>query len=397
MKLLILPLLLVASLSASAAPGDPVPNPGKDWRTDDSWVNTQARSFDVASEGTPTDVVKFLNARGKTVLRETDAAGNTMLHYAVRDNPDPEVARRLLAVGANPKAVNNMGMTPLMTAIRYNTDDQLVSILLQNGADPNARDRKGETPLFYAVNYRPEASLILILIRGGANAALRNQAGKTALNIAIQRKCEADVITALSSTSTPLFDANGDTPLTLAVRQGDVDAIQKLSLAGANLNQLNFYGMTPLMVAASYSQSATVINALLDGGADITWRDRYGRNALDYAIRYNNPIAINILRSWGRAGHHHYYDPPVIIRETTYPASRFGFRQDSQGHTAIIYQQTVPSTVFTDRRDRNRDQHDDNRRDRRNDWYVYPSADIYIRGGHSPKIDYGLGFGIFFH
>ncbi len=386
MKRFALPFML-ASLAAVAAPGDPVSQNSKDWRTDDSWVNTQTRSFDVASEGTPADVVKFLNARGRTVLRETDAAGNTMLHYAVRDNPDPEVARRLLSVGASLKAVNNMGMTPLMTAIRYNTDDQTVEILLQNGADPNARDRKGETSLFYAVNYRPEAPLIQVLIRHGANPAFRNQAGKTALNIAIQRKCEADVIAALSATATPIFDANGDTPLTLAVRQGDVDTIQKLGIAGTNFNQVNFYGLTPLMVAATCSQSTAAINALLDGGADITWRDRNGRTALDYAIRYNNQIAINILRNWGRGGHRRHYGEPVIIQ--TYPATSTIYRQDSRGRQSIVYQQTVPSVI------------DDNRyyeqRNERSNWYVYPSATILLRGGHSPKIDYGLGFGIFFH
>ena len=186
MKLLTLPLMLIASLPIQAAPGGTVvPNGGKDWRTDDSWVNTQTRSFDVAAEGTVADVAKFINSRGKAVLREADASGNTMLHYAVRDNPDPEVVRRLLYLGANSKTANNQGLTPLMAAIRYNVDDTNVELLLLNGAEPNARDRKGETPLFYVVNYRPDAALIQTLIRYGANPALRNQAGKTALNIAV--------------------------------------------------------------------------------------------------------------------------------------------------------------------------------------------------------------------
>jgi ankyrin repeat protein len=405
MKLLILPLMLIATLPTQAAPGGTVaPNGGKDWRTDDSWVNTQTRSFDVAAEGTVADVAKFINSRGKAVLREADASGNTMLHYAVRDNPDPEVIRRLLYLGANSKTANNQGLTPLMAAIRYNVDDTNVELLLLNGAEPNARDRKGETSLFYVVNYRPDAALIQTLIRYGANAALRNQAGKTALNIAVQRKCEADVIAALSTTTTPQFDTNGDTPLTQAVRNGDVDAIQKLKLAGANFNQTNFYGMTPLMVAASYSQSATVINALLDCGADITWCDRYGRTALDYAVRYNNPIAINILRNWGRS-HHRRYDEPVIIRQNSYPvypaypAASFTYRQDSRNRdintTANIgYHQNPPPPPGASRF------HDPDNQRRRH-WYdnvdVYPSATIIISGntGHT-NIGYGLGFGFSF-
>jgi ankyrin repeat protein len=392
MKTLILPAMIAACLPLFAAvPGGQGPNNGKDWRTDDSWVNTQTRSFDVAADGTPTDVSRLFSARGKVVLREVDSTGNTMLHYAVRDNPDPEVARRLLAIGASPKAANSLGMTPLMTAIRYNTDDLNVDILLQNGADPNARDRKGETPLFYAVNYRPEAVLVRNLIRYGANPSIRNQAGKTALNIAIQRKCDTDVIAALSSTTNPQIDANGDTPLTQAVRQGDAEAIRALSVAGANFNQVNAYGMTPLMVAATCSQSAVVINALLDCGADITWRDRYGRNALDYAVRYNNQIAIGILRNWGRSYRHHHYDEPVF-RQVNYPATTITYRQDFHNNAAgISYQQYIPASSYSEYRDPYYDQR------WRNNWYVYPSVNILLRGGHHPRVDYGLGFGFSFH
>lgn len=105
----------------------------------------------------------------------TDRAGRTALHYAVLDDPvglnytaalkDPQLAAenfrigntfrventtRLLALGADVNAVENVGMTPLHFAAQSDSVD-IVRILLEANADVNAVAEDGCTPLYRAV------------------------------------------------------------------------------------------------------------------------------------------------------------------------------------------------------------------------------------------------------
>jgi len=51
----------------------------------------------------------------------------------------PELARLLLAHGANPNARDKDGTTPLLST----DDDRVALILLRSGADPRAKDENG--------------------------------------------------------------------------------------------------------------------------------------------------------------------------------------------------------------------------------------------------------------
>lgn len=57
-----------------------------------------------------------------------------------------EIARRLLAAGADPRARQEGGFTPLHSAAQ-NGQLELVQMLLEHGADPLARTEDGRTPL----------------------------------------------------------------------------------------------------------------------------------------------------------------------------------------------------------------------------------------------------------
>lgn len=70
-----------------------------------------------------------------------------------------EVARTLLAAGADVNARDQHGRTPLF----YCTSPELAEVLLRAGADINARDYAGNTPFDYITNARMKSYL---LIRG---------------------------------------------------------------------------------------------------------------------------------------------------------------------------------------------------------------------------------------
>src|ERR1051326_6452164 len=66
---------------------------------------------------------------------------------------------------------------------------------------------------------------------------------------------------------TPFQQADGTTPLHLAVRSDDIAAVRRLLRAGANAGARNRYGVTPLSLAAA-NGNATIVDALLKAGAD---------------------------------------------------------------------------------------------------------------------------------
>jgi ankyrin repeat protein len=53
--------------------------------------------------------------------------------------------------------------------------------------------------------------------------------------------------------------------------------------AGANVNDRNTWGATPLMLAAEYNENPAVVITLLNAGADGTIKSSEGETAFDYA------------------------------------------------------------------------------------------------------------------
>jgi ankyrin repeat protein len=118
-------------------------------------------------------------------------AGDTALHVAAAAYR-PEIARKLLGLGADLAARNRRGATPLHYAAdgnpessRWNPASQAATIacLIEAGADPNACDRSGVTPLHRAVRTRCGAA-VGALLDGGADARCRNGNDSTPMMLA---------------------------------------------------------------------------------------------------------------------------------------------------------------------------------------------------------------------
>jgi hypothetical protein len=120
-------------------------------------------------------------------------AGDTALHVAAAAY-QPEIARRLLAAGAEVRARNRRGAEPLHYAVdgvpgspAWNPSAQaaVVACLIAAGADPNAVDKSGVAPLHRAVRTRC-ASAVRALMDGGADVGLENKSGSTPMDLATQ-------------------------------------------------------------------------------------------------------------------------------------------------------------------------------------------------------------------
>jgi hypothetical protein len=118
-------------------------------------------------------------------------AGHTALHVAAAAYDD-ELARELIAAGADLRARNRRGAEPLHEAVRGGPSSpgwdparqtDVIGLLLTSGADPDAPAAGGVTPLQRAVRNRCAAA-VRALLAAGADPHLKNDRGSTAMTLA---------------------------------------------------------------------------------------------------------------------------------------------------------------------------------------------------------------------
>ena len=111
-----------------------------------------------------TEVAKALLAAGADV-NATDKSGMTALHWAA-SNKNAEIAKALLAARAHVNVATNEGRTALHEAA-CNNCPEIVKVLIAAGADMKATDEYGDTALFMA-KHREHAEVARILQAAGA-------------------------------------------------------------------------------------------------------------------------------------------------------------------------------------------------------------------------------------
>ena len=128
------------------------------------------------------------------------------------------------------------GTTPLMRAASKGRDN-MVLLLLARGSNINARDTRGRTAVFHAIYNSHRATALLIL----------------------EHKTRT-VDEGVDDTSNPV--------LTLAIMEDMVDVADKLVRLGADLEQIDVSGMTPLHNAARW-RSHAALELLVRAGANV--------------------------------------------------------------------------------------------------------------------------------
>jgi ankyrin repeat protein len=136
-------------------------------------------------------VVKALIAAKADVNARTIGDHGHMALFWAAENGRADLARALIAGGADVHAVTRNGMTALMEASDNRYAD-VVRVLITGGADVNARKEDGETPLIIA-SYRDFKDVIRALIAAGANVNAKTKTGDTALKRAL-KEGHADVV-----------------------------------------------------------------------------------------------------------------------------------------------------------------------------------------------------------
>src|SRR5262245_15596749 len=225
------------------------------WQSASATVAAAARDADIAE-------VRKLIAAGSDV-NAADPDGTSPLLWAAHQG-DAELASLLLEAKADPNAANAFGVTPLLEAARLG-DTATIKVLLDGGADLAAATRDGETPLMAAARAGSASAVGLLADRGADVNAAESLWDQTALMWAAaeghldvvdvlldkgadpNRKARASELTTRSTRAD--YPSGGFTALMWAVRDGNEAVVRRLVEGGADLKLTNADGATPMMLA----------------------------------------------------------------------------------------------------------------------------------------------------
>ena len=176
----------------------------------------------------------------------------------------------------------------------------ILDLLMQEGADPSLADKAGDTALHYAA-IGGKSDAILSLVNkcsdpGYVNCV--NNDKRTALHLTVLNRQPDTVATLLKvGANLNIPDSQGDTPLQLAVIQGDHTLLDLLlsGLTGGALLATNSRGHNALHIAAVRGDVAAVEKILREDRHMINIVSRDGESALHLASKFP-PVVRALVR-----------------------------------------------------------------------------------------------------
>jgi uncharacterized protein len=230
-------------------------------------AESDLRVVQAAKKNDSTVIKVLIQQKAPVNVREGD--GSTALLWAAYYS-NLEMARALLAAGADPKVGNRLGLTPLLQACELGYSP-IVELLLKAGVDVNAASPAGLTPLMAAASAADVEPVKLLLASGAQVNAREPGQSQTALMFAAAEgnlqivqallKAGADPNAAAKVASLSrvkmgdqgrdwvIHATGGLTPLMFAAREGHTDVAKAIAESGADLNYANPDGITALMLA----------------------------------------------------------------------------------------------------------------------------------------------------
>lgn len=242
---------------------------------------TAARLTDAASKGDIKTLAALLDGGADVNLEEADFQGWTALMSATTSGQTGAV-KFLISKGANARVRLKDGETTLIQAAQNENNREIVEALIKAGADVNVQTKKGLTALMRFA-WMSQTEAVKLVLEAGADTKLKDKDGWTAFYFACSHGNDARIVKLLldAGANPNETNAKGETPL-MWLGWGDrTENFRALIAAGANVNTQDKDGRTPLMISAARFFRGE-IKLLLDAKADVRAKDKKGWNALMY-------------------------------------------------------------------------------------------------------------------
>ena len=239
---------------------------------------------------------------------------------------DLELAKSLLAKGANINYHDNSGLSPLLIAV-LGGQKIMVGYFSGRGANLSSTEAKAlmrisvdkDDPWIASVVAKQKNMLNLTFdngrtilwlaaekkswnafdeyLRGGVNVEIRDSAGKTLLVWAIETG-NTEVINRLIKSGLRFASPDADSMLKQAVVNEDADKVRTLTLLKVNVNRVYEDGLTLLWYAA-VKERADIAELLLKAGAKAEISDKTGKTLLAYCVERRKYEMVKLLGKYG--------------------------------------------------------------------------------------------------
>jgi ankyrin repeat protein len=211
---------------------------------------------------------------------------NTILHIAAKKYGNAEIIEALIKAGADVNAENLVGDTPLHYAayFSFNCGLEVVKALMANGANPNKINRAGESPLYLAQKHDWYCDQNLEAIKFLEPLTHKSLWFVATPEVALRRAAYDQTRLLLSKHTFSKEALNAALNRAIWSNKG-IEVITLLIDAGADINNQDNFGSTPLHEAAS-SKNVEAVRLLLKRGANPNLLNQYQESPLDITKRY---------------------------------------------------------------------------------------------------------------
>lgn len=232
---------------------------GANYHAKDRWGTTPITQAVVQGQAEIIDLLKQFDADVEAINLDQEQIQSSLELLECSKNGHVDSARQKLVAGGSVTHADETGRTALHFS-SANGHVGVSELLLINGADALAKDKNGHTPVDDAAN-------------GGHVEVLR-------LFTSYEVPISADAFKKTSSDE----DWRG-MDINEQAHEGKVENIEELIAMGADVNYCDYDKRYPLHLASAEGHYKAV-KVLLDAGADVTVRDRWGLTPSDEARRY---------------------------------------------------------------------------------------------------------------
>jgi uncharacterized protein len=248
---------------------------------------------DAAEQGDRSTALRLLS---KGANPNTPSADGTTAIMWASANGDVDLVRALVRAGADVRLKNQFGTTALTEAAVVGSAP-ILDVLLKAGADPNVRNPEGETPIMAAAR-SGKVEAARVLVEAGADVNAKEEFGGQSALMWAAAQSQAEMVKFLASNGADVnargvirnwerkviteprpkdMNQGGFTPLLYAAREGCLQCAKHLMAAGADPDIADPHLVTPLNMALS-NLHFELAKYLVEAGADVDKWDFYGRS-----------------------------------------------------------------------------------------------------------------------